>query len=392
MLSRLPGFEWQHFEQWYFGGALHAPSTLLFARPNAAIHLDLGSISYVETLELWNSVARWRIRSGAQLGMQILLWILATAVFVIAALKNANDGRRLAAVLLMPIVMTAGPAVAYGLKVATARLPQKLDPYLYNVDRALFSISPSSALARDLEGTYTLAVLLTSYTVIMQVGFSIYFIHVWRRDGEPLRAFVLLLLGPFFGYSLYYVVPACGPKYAFPLFPHEHLAVPLGSMEIWAPPNSMPSVHFSLALFCYWLCRRWPIMRILSACYVVAMGAATLALGEHYAVDLVVAVPFAALCLSLTYGRFGWSVPCAAAVGVSLLVLRWGVPAIQGHPNTARVFAAADIVVGFLAAWSITDKGGRKLQKLLQAAWINWTGRAPTPRLPIPDGSGKSVL
>ena len=148
MLSRLPGFEWQHFEQWYFGGAPHAPSTLLFARPNAAIHLDLGSISHGETLELWNNVARWRIRSGAQLGMQILLWILATAVFVIAALKNANDGRRLAAVLLMPIVMTAGPAVAYGLKVATARLPQKLDPYLYNVDRALFSISPSSALAR----------------------------------------------------------------------------------------------------------------------------------------------------------------------------------------------------------------------------------------------------
>lgn len=95
--------------------------------------------------------------------MLVSLWILATALVVIAALKNANDGRRLAAVLLMPIVLAAGPAVAYGLKVATARLPQKLDPYLYNVDKALFSISPSSAFARDLEGTQTLAVLLTLY-------------------------------------------------------------------------------------------------------------------------------------------------------------------------------------------------------------------------------------
>ena len=57
--------------------------------------------------------------------------------------------------------------------------------------------------------------------------------------------------------------------------------------------NCMPSLHLASALAVWWNSRLWARWgRMLAGLFLCATIFATLALGEHYLVDLVVAVPF----------------------------------------------------------------------------------------------------
>ena len=123
-----------------------------------------------------------------------------------------------------------------------------------------------------------------------------------RREGEPglLRA---ILLAATVGYALYHVYPVVGPG---PLFGARF---PFGIASLAGPPqrlvdvtgiedarNCMPSLHVAWALLVYWHARTLGTRaRAAGAIWLVSTIFATLAMGQHYFVDLVVAVPFAAL-------------------------------------------------------------------------------------------------
>jgi len=61
-----------------------------------------------------------------------------------------------------------------------------------------------------------------------------------------------------------------------------------------AAPNGMPSIHTSTALLLLWFGRHWLLSRWLGCLYLVLIIAATLAGGQHYFMDLLAAVPYAA--------------------------------------------------------------------------------------------------
>jgi hypothetical protein len=71
-----------------------------------------------------------------------------------------------------------------------------------------------------------------------------------------------------------------------------------------------------------------------SAVFVVLTLTATLALGEHYVVDLVVAVPFTAFVISFVDRRF------QAAAGSMALVLAW-ISALRLAPASVASVPAA---------------------------------------------------
>ena len=116
-----------------------------------------------------------------------------------------------------------------------------------------------------------------------------------RRVVSILALFLSLMAA---GASLYAVYPAIGPLLAFPkLFPWN----PPALSQITLQPmtvrdfarNCMPSLHLSGALGVWWNSRVWARWgRMLAGLFLCATILATLALGEHYLVDLVVAVPF----------------------------------------------------------------------------------------------------
>jgi hypothetical protein len=116
-----------------------------------------------------------------------------------------------------------------------------------------------------------------------------------RRVVSVLPLFLSLMAT---GAVMYTIYPAIGPALAFAkLFPWN----PPALSQITIQPmtvrdfarNCMPSLHLAGALGVWWNSRLWARWgRLLAGLFLCATIFATLALGEHYLIDLVVAVPF----------------------------------------------------------------------------------------------------
>src|SRR5262249_42878117 len=121
------------------------------------------------------------------------------------------------------------------------------------------------------------------------------------RSRRPVAVLALLLSFMIVGAAQYSVYPAVGPAPAF----HEYYpwnsdslrGIALRPMMGGADPrNCMPSLPFGAALLVWWNSRIWPIWaRAITAAFLLATAFSTLALGEHYLADLIVAFPFALL-------------------------------------------------------------------------------------------------
>ena len=128
----------------------------------------------------------------------------------------------------------------------------------------------------------------------------------------------------------YMTCPGAGPAYVFghaypnamPLLaePHARL-LPAGNNL-----NTTPSDHLTWALLLFWFTWRY-CGKPIAACFglfSLVMVAATLGLGEHYVIDLVMAVPFAAAIWFLTGRQWRHAAAMLAVVGAWCIVLRQG--------------------------------------------------------------------
>jgi hypothetical protein len=101
-------------------------------------------------------------------------------------------------------------------------------------------------------------------------------------------------------FILYHFYPAAGPIYAFGTVfpaalpdPSTLVPTPTDLALPGAPRNCMPSVHFAWALLAALEARRLGrVSRAFFTIFAALTAFATMALGEHYLIDLVVAVPF----------------------------------------------------------------------------------------------------
>jgi hypothetical protein len=231
--------------------------------------------------------------------------------------------------------------VAFALLLTPRTLPNTLDRFLYAFDRSL-GFTPSFAAGAILAGRPLLRGLTElHYRAATAIGMVV--IYVWQRrrpvKGQPsiLRAMIAMMLA---GYALYYLYPAAGPAYAFkalfPRHPPGMLGMPLAPMRLtFAARNCMPSLHMAMALLIWWRSRSsGRVGRTLAAVVLFGTVFATLALGEHYLIDLVVAFPFTiafqaamAQAAPLT-ARVRWE-PLATGAAMTfawIALLRYGVP------------------------------------------------------------------
>ena len=133
-----------------------------------------------------------------------------------------------------------------------------------------------------------------------------------RRDagsGQAFRVALLLFVAGILGVAFYSMIPVCGPRFAFPDFPAEPALLYAGDLRLLALPtnierNGVPSLHFAWALLVWWnLRRRSKAYHLFTGGFLAATVVATLGTGEHYLVDLVVAVPFALTLQTLFIAR-----------------------------------------------------------------------------------------
>jgi hypothetical protein len=114
-----------------------------------------------------------------------------------------------------------------------------------------------------------------------------------RRHRKLWLSFALLGIS---GVIFYQVCPAAGPIYRFSeVFPFTIPVVgsPHPKLMPFSVLNAMPSVHFAIALLVLSYSRYcMRAVRIGAGIFVLVTALATLGLGEHYFIDLIVAVPF----------------------------------------------------------------------------------------------------
>ena len=134
-------------------------------------------------------------------------------------------------------------------------------------------------------------------------------LHLRGRPAHTPPALLLWVVLTVCALSAYHFFPIAGPKY---LFGSDNFVAALrdaGSFSLvpaMIPPfprNGMPSMHFGWMLAAAWLWwqaeTRW-FSRALITVMTVLTAAATLYTGEHYVIDLIVAVPFVFAAIALT--------------------------------------------------------------------------------------------
>ena len=149
----------------------------------------------------------------------------------------------------------------------------------------------------------------------------------WRLS-KLMPAFAVAAAGGFLLYNFY---PAVGPLHVFGAqFPYSPPAAGSPPFQLVAageaPRNAMPSVHIAMALLILWNSRPWAkALRVAAAALLGITVLATLGFGEHYLVDLFVAVPFAAFAQGLAAHHLPWrnSARMACMATGALLVLAW---------------------------------------------------------------------
>jgi membrane-associated phospholipid phosphatase len=224
--------------------------------------------------------------------------------------------------------------------------------------------------------------------------------NVTRR--RPVKLIPMYISMAILGYGLYSLFPAAGPAFAYHgAFPHaapgkwQILGAPMAPFV--APRNAMPSLHFGAMLLLLWNSRTWRLPgRILAACFSAAIAFATLALGEHYLIDLVVAFPV------MMFVQAAWTtaVPlrdprryqamgaAALATAAWFLALRWAVPVFL-----SSAFLAWACVLLTIAGTVLLER------RLARAAWVlapaaspaTAPSRAPIAPACIPAASGSAI-
>jgi hypothetical protein len=249
----------------------------------------------------------------ATLGALLGLGALADLV-----LHPPQDGSvSLAAFGIPGIVLVAVPVIL------SIRGPMTQDAVLLEADRALGGLS-SYAVA-GVFGTWpALAALSRLAYVSLPVEVAVVALVAIRSalpTMRPGRIMLVCLLTGFVGAALYRICPATGPVYAFPGFPSERPgALPLAAMQVPPafPRNAIPSLHFAWAWIVWRAARpvRW--LRWATLLWLVGISIAALGFGEHYLIDLIVAVPFVTTLEALV-APARWYRPLAGA----LVTLAW---------------------------------------------------------------------
>jgi hypothetical protein len=272
--------------------------------------------------------------------------------------------------------------------------PKTYDLYLYAFDAQL-GVSPSFLVGRFLTHfTWLRQVCYIGYESLplaMAVAFALDGAMPGGRSSGIVAAFITAAAG---GFVLYNFCPAAGPVYLFgqqfPFAPPPAMPPPFRLADIaYAPRNAMPSVHIAMALLILWNSRRWAVgWRILAGALAVATFLATLGFGEHYLVDLFVAVPFALMAQGTAASRLGWNsrARIAAVGGGGAMVVAWLV---------YLRFPAPPLHMAGMWAWGLltaTAVFAVVLESRLNRATAAWALPARPQELPSRDCEGAVTL
>ena len=304
-----------------------------------AVGLRAACVRWIGGLGAYYGV-RW-VSWGAFLGIASLT-VLAVEVMRVRPPQRQSLRKTFHAAAVFPLCSLL---IGYTIPLTTWLRPQTYDAYLLAFDGRL-GFQPSYALGRLLLGGSTLWGLTTVAYYALPLAPGVLYASYRRRERQPVAILAMFLSLMVVGFAQYGVFPAVGPKYAFgqsyPLYPPVLAQIAIHPMNVPnAPRNCMPSLHLAAVLAVWWNSRIWPRWgRLLVLLFLLATIFSTLALGEHYLVDLVVAVPFTLVFQAAWTTGVDYTNPArrrALCVGIVLtaawfLALRYSLPVLLISP------------------------------------------------------------
>lgn len=225
-------------------------------------------------------------------GPSLILMLVLLPFCAVMEARHREDKRwsamLIACCLVFPAMFGMGMANHITAKFITVRL----DHAIYPVE-AWMGL-PSWRIAAWLKTHIAVYdVLLLTYNTLIFAAWTAYAANLWLASKEDARRALHSFVGCICALPLLYIIfPVEGPAYAFHDFPLATLRE--------AVPNGMPSGHMAVALLVIWHLWKFKWGRIGGIAYALLTVVATLGLGEHYVLDLIAGVPYAAFWVWIT--------------------------------------------------------------------------------------------
>jgi hypothetical protein len=270
--------------------------------------LDFGILHYPRHFMAWFSF----------IGMGSFL------VMGLHAIWTRDKDRKLMVYAFLPAVLfVASEYSASTLLDITEKLhPKVFDLYLYYFDCSL-RVQVSFMLGKILVTWpwFRFACLIFYLALPLPLAL-VYAARLRQSVGSALPLMVAFLATGPLGVVFYNMLPACGPIHlfgpAFPFHPPEisdvmrlHLQTVLIGHDA---RNAIPSLHMTWVLLVWWGSRNLAVwIRAIAFTFLAFTAIATVGIGEHYFVDLVVAYPFAVMILALCSYTIPFSSPARRA-------------------------------------------------------------------------------
>ena len=202
------------------------------------------------------------------------------------------------------VVLVVGLALATNAALGVTRIifPATWDYHIFRIDGAFNGLASQSALLNISAPPVVQAFTHMAYAVLIFALYAMVGLAMRKDAITSLRVWRTLVVPFALAFVFYALLPVSGPAYAFfdNQFPaNMPNAFGVVAKQVIVPPasrNAMPSMHLTGALLIWMLSigLRLRVAILFSSALVLATAWATIATGEHYVLDLIVALPYAA--------------------------------------------------------------------------------------------------
>ena len=243
-------------------------------------------------------------------GAVSVVGLASLGVLTLRVIWSDGNQRRLATFTVVPAFsfVASGWCAATFLHWTFRAHPSVLDLYLVSFDGSLHVQLPF-LLGQLFARFWPFYIVSLVVYIGLPVALGLTYAGCLMNDRKnALPAFIAFLITGPIGILFYNLFPALGPAYIyadrFPWHPLAYDQLRRLFVEPVALPglrNAMPSLHAAWAYLVFWYARGLSVLeRVVAAVVLVFTVFATMGTGEHYFIDLVVAVPYALFILALT--------------------------------------------------------------------------------------------
>jgi hypothetical protein len=228
--------------------------------------------------------------------------------------------------------------------------PKVLDLYLFSFDSSLrLQIAFLAGQAYALWPWFKAAGMVFYVGLPMVIGL-VYAGQLLRDRTRAVSAMIAFLITGPVGVIFYNLFPAVGPIHIFlsqfpwkPIPTEQVTRLLVEPITVAGLRNCMPSLHMAWVLLAWWYSRGLSVWeRGIAMAFLVFTIFATMGIGEHYSIDLVVAFPFAVFLQGVCALGLRWNerARVAAIVYGLLLTLGW----IGALRFALKVFWASPVI------------------------------------------------